>query len=57
MKVAPKINNEITRRIYEHEIMLSFNEDREAEMFYEWWEHGGFKSYEEYVDLNTEEDQ
>lgn len=35
----------IERRVRDHEIFLSFNNDSDAEMFYDWWHKEGKYQY------------
>lgn len=48
--VDPELKTELPgRHIYDHEIFLSFNDDRDAELFYEWWNGEGKLSFVEFV--------
>ena len=40
----------ITRDIHEHEVLVSFESDFEAQLFREWIEDRGTKQFIEYVD-------
>lgn len=44
----PNINNEITMTPAEHEIFLSFTDDMDAEIFYNWWYETGLKQFKQY---------
>lgn len=41
---------EITREIHEHEVMLCFNDDFDAERFNIWWYRAGFEAFGEWID-------
>lgn len=38
---TPQITQEMVVRAAEHEIMLSFNDDEDAELFSDWWNRKG----------------
>ena len=44
----PHVNGEFTIRPAEHEIFLSFNDDIDAEIFYNWWHKTGLDQYKQY---------
>ena len=42
----PDMPREIRREIHEHEILLAFNGDEDARLFYEWWNTQGSEDLE-----------
>ena len=44
----PYIKGEFTIKPAEHEIFLSFNDDIDAEIFYDWWHKTGLAQYKQY---------
>ena len=45
----------ITRDIHDHEVLLSFNDDSQAECFLDWWRDEGLDMFKSYADNNEEE--
>lgn len=39
----------ITRRIYEHELLLAFKDDAQCEAFLDWLQEHGFNSFKEWT--------
>ena len=50
------INKETTVSIPEHEILLSFNSDWQAEKFWDWWDEIGREGFVYYVNSDCGED-
>lgn len=48
MKEDFSLERETTLHLADHEILLSFNNDRGAELFEEWMYNGGIKAFDEY---------
>ena len=46
--IEPTIESETTVHFADHEILLSFNDDVDAEVFFGWWKCYGFTIFEEY---------
>lgn len=46
------VNNPIERRPAEHEIFLTFTDDLDAEIFYDWLYIQGFDSFKKYKEDN-----
>ena len=46
---APDLSREITYSVAEHQILLEFNGDVDAEMFNDWWNTDGFKLFEKWA--------
>jgi len=47
--------NTITRDIHDHEVLLTFNGDSQAEAFLDWWRDEGLQLFKNYTDKNEEE--
>lgn len=45
----PDESREITREVHEHEIFLSFTDDKDAELFSEWWNTKGWPAFEKWA--------
>ncbi len=45
MTVPPTITRETVLRTADHEILLSFNNDEDAIVFFEWWNRAGEKLF------------
>lgn len=50
----PEIKSEFTREVHEHEILLSFNGDDDAVLFYEWWNAKGWELFRKWADKQNE---
>lgn len=46
----PEFKDHVVRKIYDHEIFLSFVTDRDAELFGEWLNAMGFAQYHKWAD-------
>jgi len=42
--------NTILRDIYEHEVLLSFNDDDKAYAFNDWWNTKGFNAFQKFYE-------
>jgi len=52
-KIVPcDFKEEITRDIYEHEVLISFQDDEGACAFNEWWYDGGYKAFFKWAEKN-----
>jgi len=47
--------DEIRRRVYNHEVLLSFGRDDDAVMFIYWWNQRGKRLFDEWRECNFEE--
>jgi hypothetical protein len=58
MKELPELDvsmpDEIRRRVYEHEILLSFARDDDATLFMYWWTKRGKKDFAKWREKNSE---
>jgi hypothetical protein len=45
----------ITREIHDHEVLLAFNGDTQAEAFLDWWGEEGLQAFKNFTDKNEEE--
>lgn len=45
----------ITRDLHDHEVLLAFNGDSQAEAFLDWWRDEGLQMFKNYTDVNEEE--
>lgn len=52
----PEITTEITVRTAEHELLLSFVNDIDAEYFLYWWGEKGFKDFKFWAEKKMRED-
>jgi len=50
----PSINQPIERRPADHEIFLTFTDDLDAEIFYDWLYERGFGDFKQYKRDNEE---
>ena len=53
--VPPSLDQEFSTNLPEHEILLSFHEDRHCEMFGYWWQQEGLNKFGEYLLDNPED--
>ena len=44
----------ITRDIYDHEVLLSFNDDFQGYAFADWWTDIGIEAFEQWINENGE---
>ena len=61
MKNFIEVKDEFIRKCYDHEVLLSFNNDEDARNLKEWWYEIGFESFIYWLenkldDLNSLED-
>lgn len=47
-RISPKIQTTIERDLYEHEVLLEFLQDQEAEVFQDWWRAEGETAFNKY---------
>lgn len=49
---APSLDQEFSTRLAEHEILLSFHKDTDAEMFQNFWQQEGLNLFAKFVQKN-----
>lgn len=52
---GPTILHEIKRKVYEHEVLFSFNGDISAEIFHDWWHLKGEELWLEWYEENRKD--
>lgn len=52
----PSLLTEVERSVHEHEVFLSFVNDRDAEQFIYWWNSRGFKMFAKWDDNEKKKD-
>ena len=53
----PDMPRELTTNVAEHEIMLSFVNDSDAEMFSDWWNSKGLEAFMKWAEKNADKYQ
>ena len=48
------IEEQIIRDVHHHEVLLSFNDDDQAEAFCDWWSGDGISAFEKWCKKNGE---
>lgn len=45
-----ELPRQLTIDVPEHQVVISFNDDSDADGFYEWWGIAGFEAFGEWID-------